>query len=319
MGPSPSFEALPRRRAFARFAWAVLAYTVGVVLFGAVVRITGSGAGCGQHWPTCQGDVVHLPRTLETTIELTHRVTSGLSILLVLALPLLAARIFPRGHRVRRAALVSLVLMGVEAAIGAVLVLFRLVAADVSVARALMLPLHLVNTSLLLGGILVTASGSIHETLWPHWPRRGVDWLLPLGLLATLGVSATGAVTALGDTLFPVTHGDGLAQVLAADHAAYAHFLRRMRVIHPAAAVLVAVFLLVVAGIAAERWRSAAGWLWGVRGLVVLQVGAGIVNVLLSAPGFMQVIHLGLAVALWLTLVRAWLATSDSSRILAGE
>src|SRR5512145_445879 len=131
--------------AFQRFAWGSLVYTVFVILFGAVVRITGSGAGCGQHWPTCQGEVAHLPRTIEAAIELTHRVTSGISVVLVMFLPAVAFRLFPRGHVSRRAALASFAFMVVEALIGALLVLFRLVADDMSIARAVILPLHLTN------------------------------------------------------------------------------------------------------------------------------------------------------------------------------
>ena len=87
----------PRAR-FARFARTLLGYTLGVILFGAGVRITDSGAGCGQHWPTCNGEVLHLPKSLHTLIELTHRLTSGLSLLAVLGLLIGAFRLYPRGH-----------------------------------------------------------------------------------------------------------------------------------------------------------------------------------------------------------------------------
>src|SRR5262249_45421551 len=97
----PDADAEAPRRGFTRFAWGVLAYTVAVVLFGAVVRITGSGAGCGQHWPTCQGEVVHLPKTVATAIELSHRLTSGLSLVLVVAVAVTAWRRFPAKHPTR--------------------------------------------------------------------------------------------------------------------------------------------------------------------------------------------------------------------------
>ena len=72
--------------ALARYAWLVLAYNVAVIGWGAYVRATGSGAGCGSHWPLCNGAV--LPRAAEaaTLIEFTHRVTSGIALLLVVAL-----------------------------------------------------------------------------------------------------------------------------------------------------------------------------------------------------------------------------------------
>ena len=67
----PGSVSSTRGNAFQRFAWGSLCYTVFVILFGAVVRISGSGAGCGQHWPTCHGEVAHLPRSIETAVELT--------------------------------------------------------------------------------------------------------------------------------------------------------------------------------------------------------------------------------------------------------
>ncbi len=45
---------------FSRYAWGVLLWNVLVALWGAYVRATGSGAGCGSHWPTCNGEI--LPR-----------------------------------------------------------------------------------------------------------------------------------------------------------------------------------------------------------------------------------------------------------------
>ena len=72
--------------ALRRFAWSVLAYFVAVILWGTLVRATGSGAGCGNHWPLCNGTVLqHSPR-LDTMIEFTHRITSGISFFSVVGL-----------------------------------------------------------------------------------------------------------------------------------------------------------------------------------------------------------------------------------------
>src|SRR6187551_827543 len=138
----------PRRR-FARFARALLGYTLGVILFGAGVRITDSGAGCGQHWPTCNGEVLHLPKSLATLIELTHRLTSGVSMLAVLALLIGAFRLYPRGHVVRASAAFSFVMIVIEALLGMLIVLMRWVVHDASFGRIFALPLHLISTALL--------------------------------------------------------------------------------------------------------------------------------------------------------------------------
>jgi cytochrome c oxidase assembly protein subunit 15/protoheme IX farnesyltransferase len=289
------------RRRFERLAWLALLYTVGVVLFGAVVRITGSGAGCGQHWPTCHGEVAHLPRSVETAIELTHRVTSGLSLVVVVAVWWTARRRFPQGSATRFWSGASVLLMVVESLIGAALVLLALVGNNDSVWRAVVMSLHLVNTSLLLGAMALTA--------WSARRTRAPAALRPtpltiVGFVAVLAVSVTGAVTALGDTLYPALDAPALARV-AADQADSAHFLQRLRILHPTLAVCAGLYLLYLAArLTDERApRSVRLWSNALRLAVVLQLGAGFVNVWLSAPGYMQVVHLALATALWLCLV----------------
>jgi heme A synthase len=294
-----------RAQAFcSRFAWSTLAYTVAVILFGAVVRITGSGAGCGQHWPTCQGEVAHLPKTLATVIELSHRVTSGLSVLLVLALAIVTFRAFEAGHAIRRAIAASLAMMVVESLVGAALVLFGLVGNNASGARAVVMSIHLVSTSILTASLALTAFLATGRKLRHFLPRCPLEWSLAGALLAVVVVSVTGAVTALGDTLYPVDTTKALADRLAADGAA-ASFLERGRAIHPLLAVLVAGGLLAVAYKTAEiRPRPVvAAQARLTVGLVFAQIAAGVLNIALSAPGYMQVVHLALATGLWISLV----------------
>jgi len=119
-----------------RFAWVVLGWNLAVILWGAFVRASGSGAGCGAHWPLCNGEVLPRAPALATMVEFTHRATSGVALLLVLALVLWVFRSRPAGHPARRAAAMAGALILTEAAVGAGLVLFRLVAQDESVARA---------------------------------------------------------------------------------------------------------------------------------------------------------------------------------------
>ena len=69
VAPRAARWSLSRMRPFTRFAWAVLAANLAVVAWGAFVRATGSGAGCGQHWPPCNGAVVPRSPTAETAIE----------------------------------------------------------------------------------------------------------------------------------------------------------------------------------------------------------------------------------------------------------
>lgn len=292
------------RTRFARFARILIGYTLGVILFGAGVRITNSGAGCGQHWPTCNGEVLHLPKSLHTVIELTHRLTSGLSVLAILALLLGAFRLYPRGHVVRASAVFSFVMILVEALIGMVIVLMRWVVNDASFGRILALPLHLVSTALLTAALTWCAYfASVPDAKPSPLPRaaRSLLWLAAIGILL---VSASGAVTALGDTVYPA-RASGLAARLQEDQGLNAHLLQRMRGIHPFLAVGVAAFLAYVAmlmpGYSSSRNVRRASVFLTVG--VVLQVVAGVVNIWLSAPGPLQIVHLLLANLVWIALI----------------
>lgn len=288
-----------------RFLRALLATTIGtvfVILFGAVVRITGSGAGCGQHWPTCQGEIAHIPATLEALIEYTHRLTSGLAGLAVLALVIGSFRVFPPRHPVRVWCCLSGVFMLIEALIGMLLVRLSLIGDDASVGRAVVMPLHLANTLLLLGALALS--------LFFCWPPSSLAFRDPrragyaaLGLLGVLLVSASGALTALGDTIYPARAGHALLQ-LASDQAQAAHFLERARALHPILAILlIGVMWGLLPGIA-ERGSLAARHLARISlFLFVAQAAVGIANILMSAPGGMQVLHLFVSSAIWLSLV----------------
>ena len=293
----------PRQR-FARFARFLVGYTLAVILFGAGVRITDSGAGCGQHWPTCNGEVLHLPQSLATAIELTHRMTSGLSLLGVLALLIGAFRLYPRGHVVRASAVFSFVMIVVEALIGMLIVLMRWVVHDASFGRIFALPLHLVSTALLTAALTWCAYfASVPRMTQVALPRaaRNLLFLAGLGILL---VSATGAVTALGDTVFPV-HASGFAARLHEDQGANAHLLQRMRSIHPVLAALVAAFVAYVAlllpGYRSNRHVRLASVALAVS--IALQLCAGVLNIWLSAPGPLQVVHLLLANLVWMSLI----------------
>src|SRR6476659_8783610 len=113
------------RARFRSFAWATLGFTLAVILWGAYVRASGSGAGCGSHWPLCNGEVVPRAPALATIIELTHRATSGIALVLVAILVVAARKSLPKGHIARTSSVYSLVFILTEALIGAGLVLFE--------------------------------------------------------------------------------------------------------------------------------------------------------------------------------------------------
>jgi cytochrome c oxidase assembly protein subunit 15 len=284
-------------RALRAFAWGTLAYNVAVILWGAYVRFTGSGAGCGNRWPLCDGVISH-PQ-IQTVIEFTHRMSSGAALVSVACLWLWTRLAMPRKHPSRYAGTVALLLMINEALLGAFLVLFEHVAQDKSIARTISLSLHSVNTMLLLGAIAVTAFWVGQSSLKAlDWPATGRAVILALIMLLA---GATGAVTALADTLFPAA---SLGSSLAQDFSSKSHYLLRLRVLHPAVAVIAAALM---AWLLAGIWRSAdksLRSLAAVVGLVFLfQLALGVLNVVLLAPMWLQILHLLTADILWITLV----------------
>jgi len=192
-----------------------------------------------------------------------------------------------------------------ESLVGAALVLLRLVGQNTSVARAIVMAVHLVNTSFLTAAIALTAWTAREPLSRSLRPVRPLDWTILSTLGATLCVSITGAITALGDTLYPVQTSDPLATRIAADHAATASFLERGRAAHPAVALTTALFVLAVCWKLPDLRTSerVESWARAASGLVLVQVGAGVTNIVLSAPGYLQVIHLGIATSVWLALV----------------
>jgi heme A synthase len=283
-------------------AWAVLGYTVLVILWGAYVRATGSGAGCGAHWPLCDGQLVPRAPDVEMLVEYSHRLTSGVALLAVVALFWKTRRACAPGHPARRGATWSLVFVLTEATVGAMLVLFQLVADNASMARAMFMAVHLVNTFLLLASLTLTA----------HWLSDGADLQLrrrpavTAAVLATtaglLLVGVSGAVAALGDTLFPAASLEG---ALRADLSASSHVLIRLRIVHPTLAVIVAgALLLTIFRLPIDAGdRRGQRALHALAALVVVQVVAGLANVLLLAPVWMQMLHLLLADAIWIAFV----------------
>ncbi|MDQ3687935.1 MAG: COX15/CtaA family protein [Acidobacteriota bacterium] len=289
-------------KAFARFSWFVVAYTIAVILWGAYVRASGSGAGCGSHWPLCNGDVIPREPGVKTIIELTHRMTSGVALVLVVVMLVWAFRAFPKKHIVRRGAALSVLFMLTEALVGAGLVLFELVADNASMARAMFMAVHLINTFALLAFITLTAWWSSGAELSRWRGNSALLMLLTPALILMLVLAASGAIAALGDTLFP---SNSFAEGLREDFSATSHFLIQLRLLHPLLAVVTAVYLIIVAAstIIIRPGTTLKNLSRALIALVLIQMGAGLLNVALLAPIWLQIVHLLLADGVWIVLV----------------
>ena len=158
---------------YATFAWVTLGINILVIIWGAFVRATGSGAGCGSNWPLCHGEVIPQSAGVETMIEFSHRISSGVALIAVAILFIWAWRIYPRGYRTRRAANATMIFMIIEALIGAGLVLLEYTASNVSIARAYWMAGHLINTFLLLGARHAHGLVGLGSTFYACTTSRG--------------------------------------------------------------------------------------------------------------------------------------------------
>lgn len=284
----------------ARFAWCVLGYFILVVLWGALVRATNSGGGCGAHWPLCNGYVnpLHHPR-LATIIEFAHRQSTTVATCLMLVLAVWTFRATLKGHRARKAALWSVFFLGTEALLGAALVLRGWVEQNASTGRVIAQAIHFTNTLLLMAALTLTAAFLGERRNEPR--ARSSKVAAWTAVLATIVMGATGALAALADTLFP---SPSVMAGLAEDFARNPPVLVRMRWLHPAAALVgscCVVWMVVQRVRARQRWDRLS---LVVTSLLALQFVLGVADVLLLAPAWMQLLHLLGADLYWVALVK---------------
>jgi len=283
-------------------AWGALGAALLAIVMGAVVRGTLSGDGCGNSWPGCQGAII--PRSGDNAqfIEFSHRVVSGISLVVTVGLVVAVLRAFRSPHPARKAALYSLAFLLAEALIGAVIVLYGWVAHDRSAARQISVPLHVVNTFLL--------TASLALTIWlvagRATPRlRGQRKLLTrIAILAALMllVAATGATTSVADTLFGA---DSVREGIQQDLSSQSALIVRLRVLHPVIAVTTGILLAAFARAhldEAER-RGLAWPAWVLMLGVAGQAALGFLHIALLTPLATALVHLAVAQVLWLALV----------------
>jgi cytochrome c oxidase assembly protein subunit 15 len=300
---TPASSSAIGRGSISRFAWFVLAYNVAVIVWGAYVRATGSGAGCGSQWPLCNGQFLPATPQMQTAIEFTHRVTSGLSLLLVGILLVWCFRRTAKGDWPRYSAVAAAVLLFNEAALGALLVLLDHVGGlDRSAAHASFLCLHFGNTLLLLAALVLTAKWlAATEGRFAVVARRRQMIATGLGLASVMVIGITGSLASLGDTLFPA---DSLRHAVVQDFSSSSHILLRLRVIHPIAAVMGSVYIF---WLLQTLWRKQARSIWASFLTITLagQILLGAMNVMLLAPTWLQMTHLLVAEMFWILLVLA--------------
>jgi heme a synthase len=286
-----------------RFAWFVVVYNIAVIVWGAYVRATGSGAGCGSHWPLCNGEFLPATPQIQTVIEFTHRVTSGLSLVLVAILLIWCWRRTAKSDWPRYSAVAAAVLLFNEAFLGALLVLLDHVGGlDRSATHALFLCLHFGNTLLLLAALALTARWlSSGDRRLGVVARPYQTIATGLGLLSVVVIGMTGTLASFGDSMFPA---GSLPHAIVQDFSSSSHVLLRLRVLHPIAAVIGSMYVL---WLLRSLWRrlERTPWMLLLTATLTAQIALGTLNVILLAPVWLQMAHLLIAEIFWILLVLA--------------
>lgn len=305
--------------------WAgfLLVYTILVILWGAWVRISHSGDGCGDTWPLCNGQLIPEAARGKTWVEYGHRFTSGLYGLVVIAI-YIWVRILKRHHSLSSAhrwMFWTLIFMITEAALGAKLVLFGLVSSDQSVWRLIVMSLHQLNSFLLVAftvrfyaatfeseylageltqeqSTVLFASSEVSET-----SSASASKFLsrPLFLAGFLLIAITGAWAALSTTLFPSTSLlDGFTKDVSSD----SHIVLKIRGLHPVLGLLIGGSLSVALYRVSSKLNLFLGRV-AMMGSALIASGivVGLLTLFLLSPVPLKLIHLLLAHALWSTSV----------------
>jgi heme A synthase len=294
--------------AFAKYAWFVLGWNLLVILWGVFLRASKSGDGCGQHWLTCQGEVIPSAPQLKTVIEFSHRVTSTLAGLLITGLVIWASQRWrsyrsPQSSYSLRLAIASLVLVILEGLLGAGLVLTGNTAENLTPERPLWMAGHLINTFILLGFLTLTAWNASNgkRLRLPH--RRAFSAVLAFGAIAIIIIGVTGSIAALASMIFP---SGTIAEGIAADFSSTSHVLLRLRFLHPITAILCSVFLIFVTGWLAKetgKENHVVRWSNVISILLLIQLGVGAATLLTHSPIIMQLLHLFIVDAIWIGFV----------------
>ena len=267
-------------------------YSILVVVWGAWVRISNSGDGCGESWPLCNNLILPDTSNVHTLIEFIHRVSTGTYGVLILVLVLWAFKIFKPKHPVRKITVFVLSLTILEALIGAMLVMFGLVGENTGFSRLTVMSLHQVVSVLLTGSIMRTYYTTKLCT-------RPSPWVLVIKVLFLL-IVATGGITALSNTHFP---SNSIIEGFLSDIDRSSHILLRIRVIHPIMAIS---FFVAILFMLKKLYKNFEYRIYAKHLTLALSIGVlvGILTLITLSPTYMKLVHLVVAHAIWALVVR---------------
>ena len=281
------------KKTFGKFSFFSLVFILGVILWGAWVRFSHSGDGCGNDWPLCKGEFT--PDSFSALMEWIHRATSGLSLLIVFTLVFLAFKIYPEKHIVRKISLAAGGLILVEALIGAVLVLASLTGSNSSSLRVIVLAFHLINSLLLVATLTLCQQGAFSEKITVNKPIIYFVCLFPL-------LALTGSIASLAGTLFP---SESLTQAFLLDFLPESHITLKLRPLHPLLALGFVAFCL----IGFSEKKKILG------GMALVAVCSGFITLVSLSPVWLKLSHLLIAYILWIILIQNAFKFTSSAAI----
>ncbi|HEX3102303.1 MAG TPA: COX15/CtaA family protein [Pyrinomonadaceae bacterium] len=293
---------------FARFAWLVLGWNIIVILWGVFLRASKSGDGCGQHWLTCQGEVIPSAPALKTVIEFSHRITSSLDGLLLIGLLVWAFLVWKRvktdsAKRILKMAAGSFVFVVIEGLLGAGLVLTGNTAETLTPERPFWMAAHLVNTLILLTFLTLTARYASGGKPLNFRVEKKYLLAILIGFAAILLVGITGSIAALSHMIFP---SGTIAEGIAKDFSPTSNILLRLRLLHPITAILTSVFVIFLTGWLTKecgKERLVVRWSNILSILILAQIAFGSLTLLTLAPILMQLGHLLFVDLIWISYV----------------
>ncbi len=289
-------------RIFHKLCWILVVYTVLVIIWGAWVRISHSGDGCGNHWPLCDGLYIPTAPSQKTLIEYFHRLSSGFYGIFALGLAIAAYRVFPKKSAGRQVAIATFILMVIEALLGAALVLKGLVGENATIFRLSVMTLHQMNSLLLTGSTVILAlvtkpdrSPVTIQISWKGLVTQGSNWII------FMLIPATGAWAALANTLFP---SKSLQEGLQKDLASDSPWILKLRIVHPILALVIGLALIYKFFKNSETTEGdLAKANLQVAGALSIAVLFGILTLLSLSPVWMKLVHLTIAQLVWISLV----------------
>lgn len=265
----------------ARYLYLFWVYTLLVIVWGAWVRISHSGNGCGDHWPLCQGDIIPDLTDKKTFTEYSHRIMSGLyGILAFVIYWVFRKKMY--SENTRKLGLALLIFTIIEALVGALLVKQSLVTVNDSIFRLVVMGLHQINSFLLTGTAFLLYL-SVKDNIRLKWTPE---------LILFMCIVAAGAIASLSNTLFP---SENLMAGIKQDFQESAHIFVRLRFIHP---VLALSFSTVMIYLLYKKDQSAMAF----RFLLAISVGA--LALLSNHVTFIKLLHLVIAHYLWCSLLK---------------